>query len=100
MYQLSHMLTDQKSIMNAMIETSITGHNGQFCLLLFCKFHHWLFSNPVEGPEEAEEGGGGGEDETQKHLAFLLEKVEGCSVGGMIRLVSIKHEILNLFFRV
>ncbi|ELU07335.1 hypothetical protein CAPTEDRAFT_141927 [Capitella teleta] len=60
MYQLSHMLTDQKSIMNAMIEMSITGHN-------------------VEGPEETDEGVGPGEDDTQKHLAFLLEKVEGCS---------------------
>jgi hypothetical protein len=36
MYQLSHMLTDQKSIMNAMIEMSITGQNGQFASILLC----------------------------------------------------------------
>ena len=29
MYQLSHMLTDQKSIMNSLMELSLTGENGQ-----------------------------------------------------------------------
>ena len=58
MYQLSHMLTDQKSIMNGLLEMSITGDTGQ-------------------GHEDIEESTR--EDDNQKNLAFLLEKVEGCS---------------------
>ena len=29
MYQLSHMLTDQKGIMNTLMELSLTGDNGK-----------------------------------------------------------------------
>ena len=60
MYQLSHMLTDQKSVMTTMMEISITG-------------------DKVEGPEEPEEPDP--EEDMQKNLAFLLENVEGCSVS-------------------
>ena len=30
MYQLSHMLTDQKGIMNTLMELSLTGDNGRY----------------------------------------------------------------------
>ena len=39
------------------------------------------YSVLVDGPEDEEETGTTGDDDTQKHLAFLLEKVEGCSVS-------------------
>ena len=31
MYQLSHMLTDQKSVLSAMMELSITGNKSKYC---------------------------------------------------------------------
>ncbi|XP_013390682.1 exocyst complex component 8 [Lingula anatina] len=59
MYQLSHMLLEQKAIMGAMLETSLT-------------------SDKIELPKEKvkEETP---EEDTRRNLAFLLEKVEGCS---------------------
>jgi len=34
MYQLSHLLTDQKTVMTSMMELSLTGNKGQFFQLL------------------------------------------------------------------
>lgn len=61
MYQLSHLLTDQKSIMTSMMELSVTGHK-------------------VDSPDEMDSAVGSADDDvdSQKNLAFLLEKVEGC----------------------
>ncbi|KAK3105314.1 hypothetical protein FSP39_022322 [Pinctada imbricata] len=62
MYQLSHMLTEQKSLMSNMMEMSLVSERA-------------VVEEPVV-KEEAEENP---EEETRKNLAFLLEKVEGCS---------------------
>ncbi|KAK6175574.1 hypothetical protein SNE40_014007 [Patella caerulea] len=63
MYQLSHMLSDQKALMSTMMEMSLVSDKAV-----------------VEGPkEEIEENETNPEEETRKNLAFLLDKVEGCS---------------------
>lgn len=61
MYQLSHMLTEQKSLMSSMMEMSLVSDRAI-----------------VEEPTAKEEDENP-EEETRKNLAFLLEKVEGCS---------------------
>ncbi|XP_062614087.1 exocyst complex component 8-like [Saccostrea cucullata] len=61
MYQLSHMLTEQKSLMSSMMEMSLVSDRAI-----------------VEEPTVKEEDENP-EEETRKNLAFLLEKVEGCS---------------------
>nr|XP_022342555.1 exocyst complex component 8-like isoform X2 [Crassostrea virginica] len=61
MYQLSHMLTEQKSLMSSMMEMSLVSDRAI-----------------VEEPAAKEEDENP-EEETRKNLAFLLEKVEGCS---------------------
>lgn len=61
MYQVSHMLTEQKTLMTNMLEMS-------------------LVSDKVvveEAPKDVEPENP--EEETRRNLAFLLEKVEGCS---------------------
>lgn len=55
MYQLNHMLTEQKNMMTYIMENSIS-------------------SDKVEVSREDEE-------DSRKNLAFLMEKVEGCSVS-------------------
>lgn len=61
MYQLSTMLTEQRSLMSAMMELSLVSDKAV-----------------VEGPKE-EKKEESPEEETRRNLAFLLEKVEGCS---------------------
>lgn len=61
MYQLSNMLTEQKSLMSSMMELSLVSDKAV-----------------MEGPKE-EKNEESPEEETRKNLAFLLEKVEGCS---------------------
>lgn len=61
MYQFSNMLTEQKNLMAAMMVLSLVSDRVV-----------------VEGPKE-ERKEESPEEETRKNLAFLLEKVEGCS---------------------
>ncbi|XP_053378630.1 exocyst complex component 8-like [Mercenaria mercenaria] len=61
MYQVSHMLTEQKQLMNTMLEMSLVSDKAVV----------------EEAPKEAEPENP--EEETRRNLAFLLEKVEGCS---------------------
>ena len=59
MYQLSHLLTDQKDGLHLLLETSMT-------------------NDRLELPrEDGDAAMSKGDDETKKNLAFLLEKVEG-----------------------
>jgi len=62
MYQLSHLLTDQKDGLHLLLETSMT-------------------NDRLEIPrDDADAAINKGDDETKKNLAFLLEKVEGCAM--------------------
>ncbi|XP_052821262.1 exocyst complex component 8-like [Mya arenaria] len=61
MYQVSHMLTEQKSLMNTMLEMSLVSDKA-------------VVEEPTKDPEPENP-----EEETRRNLAFLLEKVEGCS---------------------
>ncbi|KAL4221236.1 Exocyst complex component 8 [Mactra antiquata] len=61
MYQVSHMLTEQKTLMNTMLEMSLVSDKAIV--------EEIPKEKEVENPEE----------ETRRNLAFLLEKVEGCS---------------------
>lgn len=62
MYQLSHLLTDQKDGLHLLLETSMT-------------------NDRLEVPrDDADAAINKGDDETKKNLAFLLEKVEGCAM--------------------
>ena len=60
MYQLSHILTEEKSLMSTMMEMSLVSDKA-------------IVEQPKEQDKENPE------DDTRKNLAFLLEKVEGCS---------------------
>ena len=63
MYQLSHLLTDQKDGLHLLLETSMT-------------------NDRLEIPRDDGDAAviNKGDDETKKNLAFLLEKVEGGSI--------------------
>lgn len=61
MYQVSHMLTEQKTLMSSLMEMSLVGDKAVV----------------EETPKEKEPENP--EEETRRNLAFLLEKVEGCS---------------------
>ncbi|CAI9734539.1 Hypothetical predicted protein [Octopus vulgaris] len=61
MYQLSHMLTEQKSLMSTMMEMSLISDKAIV----------------DEAKEEKEQENP--EEDSRRNLAFLLEKVEGCS---------------------
>lgn len=58
MYQLSHMLTEQQSVINALVEFSIIGSKA-----------------PSAAERQAEKK----DDESNKNISTLLEKVEGCA---------------------
>ncbi|XP_063410902.1 exocyst complex component 8-like isoform X2 [Mytilus trossulus] len=60
MYQLSHILTEEKSLMSSMMEMSLVSDKA-------------IVEQPKEQSQENPE------EDTRKNLAFLLEKVEGCS---------------------
>ncbi|KAL3861830.1 hypothetical protein ACJMK2_007844 [Sinanodonta woodiana] len=62
MYQLSHMLTEQKGLMASMMEMSLVSDKAV-----------------VEEPQKEAEPEINPKEETRRNLAFLLEKVEGCS---------------------
>ncbi|XP_005112876.1 exocyst complex component 8 [Aplysia californica] len=62
MYQLNHMLNEQKSLMGSMMEMSLVSDRAV-----------------VEGPKGEEDQKESPEEETRRNLAFLLERVEGCS---------------------
>ncbi|KAI8795680.1 exocyst complex component 8 [Biomphalaria glabrata] len=62
MYQLSHMLSDQKSEMTKMMELSLVSDRAI-----------------IQGLKGEEEEKTNPEEENRRNLAFLLEKVEGCS---------------------
>lgn len=62
MYQLSHMLSDQKTEMTKMMELSLVSDRAM-----------------VQGSKGEDEDKTSPEEETRRNLAFLLEKVEGCS---------------------
>ena len=70
MYQLSHLLTDQKSVMTALLELSITGENAAAAAAT--PTSATSIAAAITTPEQ----------DTNKNLAFLLEKVEGCSVSS------------------
>ncbi|PVD36887.1 hypothetical protein C0Q70_03877 [Pomacea canaliculata] len=61
MYQLSHLLMEQKGLMSSMMEMPLVSDKAV-----------------LEGPKE-EKKEESPEEETRRNLAFLLEKVEGCS---------------------
>ncbi|XP_076033752.1 exocyst complex component Exo84 [Oratosquilla oratoria] len=67
MYQLSHMITEQKSLLTSLLELSITGERGPGSAA-----QDMIEVNPQEIKEKRER-------ENRKKLTALLEKVEGCS---------------------
>lgn len=64
MYQLSHLLSEQKSLLGALSATSISGE-----------------ATPVITEVENKDKGNVPGDENRQKLASILEKVEGCKVG-------------------
>ena len=73
MYQLSHLLTDQKDGLHLLLETSMT-------------------NDRLEIPrDDGDAAISKGDDETKKNLAFLLEKVEGEERPVSTNLMIIAH---------
>ncbi|XP_068216023.1 exocyst complex component 8 [Palaemon carinicauda] len=67
MYQLSHLITEQKSLLTSLLELSITGERGPGCAA-----QEMIEVDPQELKEKRER-------ENRKKLTGLLEKIEGCS---------------------
>lgn len=66
MYQLSHLLSEQRSLLNSLSSTSILGDEAPLILE--------IDSNKEGGAEQEEE-------EKRRKLGAILEKVEGCGVS-------------------
>ena len=69
MYQLSHMLTEQRSLLSSLANTSLLGDKIPSAL-----DSDSVAGTPGEGQEEKEE------EERRRKLTAILEKVEGCMV--------------------
>nr|CAD7398301.1 unnamed protein product [Timema cristinae] len=69
MYQLSHMLAEQRSLLGALSTTSVLGDKGPNCAE---EADTGAESTEDEGQEEKET------EERRHQLATILEKVEGC----------------------
>lgn len=69
MYQLSHMLTEQRSLLSSLATTSILGDKIPSAV-----DSDGATGNSGEGEEQKEE------EENRRKLAAILEKVEGCVV--------------------
>ncbi|KAG0727971.1 Exocyst complex component 8 [Chionoecetes opilio] len=67
MYQLSHLITEQKSLLTSVLELSITGERGPGCAA-----QEMIEVNPQELKKMQNR-------ENRKKLTGLLEKIEGCS---------------------
>lgn len=67
MYQLSHLITEQKSLLTSLLELSITGERGPGSAA-----QEMIEVNPQEIKEMQNR-------ENRKKLTGLLEKIEGCS---------------------
>ncbi|XP_069975063.1 exocyst complex component 8 isoform X1 [Penaeus vannamei] len=67
MYQLSHLITEQKSLLTSLLELSITGDRGPGSAA-----QEMIEVNPQEVRQKRER-------ENRKKLTGLLEKIEGCS---------------------
>lgn len=68
MYQLSHMLSEQRSLLSSLATTSLLGDKIPSAI-----DSDGAGGTPGEGEEEKEE-------ERRRKLAAILEKVEGCVV--------------------
>lgn len=69
MYQLSHMLTEQRSLLSSLATTSLLGDKIPSAV-----DSDGATDNSGEGEEQKEE------EESRRKLAAILEKVEGCVV--------------------
>lgn len=64
MYQLSHLLSEQKSLLNSLLTTSVLGDETPVI-------------TEVETTKQSEDK----EDEAKQKIAEILERVEGCTVS-------------------
>lgn len=69
MYQLSHMLTEQRSLLSTLATTSLLGEKIPSAV-----DSDGAAGSQGEGKEQKEE------EESRRKLAAILEKVEGCVV--------------------
>jgi len=69
MYQLSHMLTEQRSLLSTLATTSLLGEKVPSAV-----DSDGAAGSQGEGKEQKEE------EESRRKLAAILEKVEGCVV--------------------
>ncbi|XP_018021643.1 exocyst complex component 8 isoform X2 [Hyalella azteca] len=72
MYQLSHLITDQKSILSMMLEVTISGDKGPGSGLSGVQEAVQEFEDPQEARLRQQR-------ENRKKLSALLENIEGCS---------------------
>lgn len=72
MYQLSHMITEQRNLLTELTGANITGHKGEE----LSTDSSDQAKDEVEEPKESKHGAF---EEGRKKLYELLEKVEGCS---------------------
>lgn len=63
MYQLSHLLSEQKSLLGSLSNTSVLGEE-----------------NPIITENDTSKEGETQEEEIRQRIVSILERVEGCSV--------------------
>ena len=77
MYQLSHLLTEQRSLIVGLLENSLLGDKAPGLHGVESKTEAWNGVKPEESPINVTN------DEGRKRLTALLEKVEGCAVSNI-----------------
>jgi hypothetical protein len=81
MYQLSHLLSEQRDLLANLLDTSIVGNRS-------------VVMDKEKQPEE-QKNKVGSEEEERRKLASIIEKVEGCVVIQLKILVCV-FVVLNL----
>lgn len=76
MYQLSHLLSEQKSLLNSLSTTSVLGDE-----------------TPVVAETEKSKQGEDKEEEAKQKIAAILERVEGCAVSHLHSLLIVLNKV-------
>jgi len=69
MYQLSHLLSEQRDLLSNLLDTSVVGSRAVVV--------------DKEKQPQSEESKNASEEEQRRKLASIIEKVEGCVVSDL-----------------
>lgn len=84
MYQLSHLLSEQRSLLSALVDTALLADEMPVV--------QEVENNTEENVEEQEK------DAKKRKLAAILDKVEGCNVWTILNIYTVIF--INYSFRI